>query len=137
MCIANVEHISLTQLNFYKDLSKKEGNKYVQTSQKMELLTLTTEIWKFQELWSTASWLWITTELQRYVIRVLFYIKTSYISNEAHISNELHWMLLANERNPPKAPNMYFFFKSFLKLLILIKHILNKEKTTNHLDVTI
>lgn len=65
MCIANVEHISLTQLNFYKDLSdlsKKESNKYVQTSQ---------------------------------------------------ISNELHWMLLANERNPPKAPNMYFFFKAF------------------------
>lgn len=50
-----------------------------------------------------------------YVIRVLFYINTSYISNEAHISNELHWMLLANERNPPKAPNMYFFLKKLFE----------------------
>lgn len=139
MCIANVEHISLTQLNFYKDLSKKEGNKYVQTSQKMELLTL-------------KNW---NLKVPRIVIHSKLTMNNHRIAKVYHQgfvlykhiayfkwSSYFKWAsldVIGKWTKSSQSSKYVLFFKSFLKLLILIKPILllNKEKKTNHLDVTI
>lgn len=137
MCIANVEHISLTQLNFYKDLSdlsKKESNKYVQTSQKMELLTL-------------INW---NLKVPRIVIHSKLTMNNHRIAKVCHQGFVLYkhivyfkWASLDVigkwTKSSQSSKYVLFFLKSFLKLLILIKPILllNKEKKTNHLDVTI
>lgn len=142
MCIANVEHISLTQLNFYKDLSdlsKKMSNKYVQTSQKMELLTL-------------KNW---NLKVPRIVIHSKLTMNNHRIAKVYHQgfvlykhiayfkwSSYFKWAsldVIGKWTKSSQSSKYVLFFKSFLKLLILIKPILllNKEKKTNHLDVTI
>lgn len=133
MCIANVEHISLTQLNFYKDLSdlsKKMSNKYVETSQKMELLTL-------------KNW---NLKVPRIVIHSKLTMNNHRIANVCHQgfvlykhivyfkwSSYFKWAsldVIGKWTKSSQSSKYVLFFKSFLKLLILIKHILllNKEK---------